>query len=335
MKTALDEGRPAVITLTQGKADARGSFTIDGGNAVTFDGKIVLPDDAKRIDISLAEHAGDGSAASGERRREASVHDRTDPAIARHGFFHNETTDTADMLPDPALFASDVPRPIWDGHDDAVRCFAHCFEVTGRDYLRAPAPGSGFTRNFVYTPFGSHVFLWGTGFITMYGRYASHIFPFASMLDNFYEQQHRDGWFGSSYSIIDGSTREKSNLCGRGYNMTAWAEWRNWEWSGDKARVERIYPVLLAYHRWARDNRTWKDGSYFSTGLGCGMDNVVRFDTSKYHLYSHHGFLSWVDVTLQSVMDARFLVRMARLIGTDEGVAELAEEAERLARYAN
>ena len=323
-------GNAATVTVSQGKSDATGKFSVDGGEAVTFDGKIVLPDAAKHVDISLAEQA--------ERRGARSFgnyHDRTDDALELHGMFTNETVDAASSLPDPSAFVRDVPRPIWDGHDDAVKCFAHCFKVTGRDYLRSPEPGSGFTRNFVYTPFGSKVFLWGTCFITMYGRYASHVFPFASMLDNFYGAQHRDGWIPRSISILDGTTGDKGDLSTSGCNMTGWTEWRNWEWSGDRARLEKVYPSLLAFHRWMRENRTWKDGTYFCNGLGCGMDNIVRFDTSKYSLYNHHAYFSWLDVTLQEAVNARFLLRIAKVLGTSEGVAELETEVARLGEIAN
>ena len=33
----------------------------------------------------------------------------------------------------------------------------------------------------------------------------------------------------------------------------------------------QVFPVILAYHIWCRNNRSWPDGSYFSCGLACGM----------------------------------------------------------------
>ena len=319
------------LSLHFGKADATGSFMADGGGTVAFDGSVEIPAGTGRVDVALDTP----KASAADARSRGRVHERTDDALARHGLFADRCEETPEPLPDPTLFVTDVPRPVWDGHDDAVRCFAHCFEVTGRDYLRAPEPGSGFTRNFVYTPFGSRVFLWGTSFISMYGRYASHLFPFAGMLDNFYAAQHRDGWIPRDISILDGTARDKGDLSATGCNMTGWAEWRNWEWSGDAARLEKVYPSLLAFHRWMRENRTWKDGTYFCNGLGCGMDNIPRIDESRYDLYGHHGFLSWVDVTLQAAMNARFLLNIARVLGTDEGVGELMGEIDLLSKTAN
>ena len=326
---AMAASHAATVTIHQGKADATGMFSVDGGEQTAFDGKIVMPDGAKGLDVDLMMVEQKGVRSFG------GYHDRPDDALVLHGMFTNETVAAGDSLPDPALFVTDVPRPVWDGHDDAVRCFAHCFKVTGRDYLNSPTPENGFTRNYVYTPFGSRVFLWGTSFIEMYGRYASHIFPFASMLDNFYGSQHKDGWIARDISIVDGSTYDKGDLSETGCNMTGWAEWRNWEWSGDKARLGKVYPSLLAFHRWMRENRTWKDGTYFCNGLGSGMDNIPRIDQSRYGLYSHHGYLSWLDVTLQEVWNARCLVRIARIIGTDEGVCELEDEISRLTEIAN
>ncbi len=320
--------RDADISVSVGGREALGRFSVDGGRAVVFDGSFRVPGGAKnvQIDVSAPELP--------PARKAKRHHERTDDAIVRHGMFKNSTP--AGPLPEAHLWTEDVPRPIWDGHDDALRCFAHVFEVTGRDYLRAPTEENGFTRNYVYTPFGSKVFMWGTCYITMYGRYAQHIFPFIDMLDNFYGAQHEDGFIPRSIHLETGAMDgDKHDLASMGGNLLAWAEWRNWEWAGDKARLEKVYPYLLAFHRWMRENRTWKDGSYFSNGLGCGMDNIPRVDTSRYNVYSHHGYLAWLDVTLQQIWNAKCLLRMADVIGTDEGVAELEEESSRLAAFAN
>ena len=46
-----------------------------------------------------------------------------------------------------------------------------------------------------------------------------------------------------------------------GPNVLAWAEWEYWMNFGDRVRLGRVYPVLLAYHEWMRRFRTWPDGS--------------------------------------------------------------------------
>ena len=37
---------------------------------------------------------------------------------------------------------------------------------------------------------------------------------------------------------------------------------------GDKERLAKVFPCLMAYHEWMRENRTWRDGTYWSSGWG-------------------------------------------------------------------
>lgn len=314
------------VRVTLDGGDATGVYSEDGGVDTAFEGKIKT--DAGKVEVKLKKSE---TRRLGEKFETGS----TDLALKKHGMFTNSVASSLLQLspPDKSEWKTNVPKPYWEGHDDVVKCFAHALEVTGREYLHDPEPGSGFTRRFVYTPFGSSVFMWGNCYITMWGRYASHLFEFIDMLDNFYGKQSRDGFIPRQIDIRNGqSTFEKNDLSGSGGNLLAWAEWRNYEWTGETNRLSKAYPSLLAFHRWLRTNRTWKDGTYFSSGWGCGMDNIPRFKGDVAH---SHGHISYVDVTLQQAFNAKLLLKIAEVLKTDEGVIELKKEYRKLERIAN
>ena len=254
-----------------------------------------------------------------------------DTAFQRKG----RPVDGADAIPPASAWHEAVPEVFWDGHPDVIACWRRAWEIVGSK-IRAPEPGSGFTRNYVFTKFSGAVFVWGSCFITMFGKYGCGAFPFIRMLENFYGAQDSDGFIPRELDIRTGrSAFERNDPSSVGGDIFAWAEWQWFLFSGDRARLAAVYPALLVYHRWIRKHRTWKDGSYFASGWGCGMDNIPRIDTARYNEVFDHGHLSFVDVTLQQILDARLLLRIAEAAGIETGRAELAEEAEALTRLAN
>lgn len=241
--------------------------------------------------------------------------------------------ETADMLPSFEDWMAQAPVPIWDGHDSEIKAHRHSWEFLYRK-LHSPEEGSGFVRNYIYTPFGSSVFVWGSCFITMFAKYLSGVFPFIRQLDNFYALQEDDGFIARQIHIHDGKSEfAKDDPDSEGGDIFAWAE-REWaRYSGDKSRFPAVYPVLLAYHRWIRANRTRPDGTYVSSGWGCGMDNIPRFDTDKYNLVHDAADIGWIDATLQQIFDAKNLLAMAEEAGIEEGREELRKEVEELSAF--
>ena len=260
---------------------------------------------------------------------------RDDPDLKDTAFQKPRPVDSADAIPPPEAWQESVPQPFWEGHDDVLACYRRAFEIVGSK-IRAPEPGSGFTRNYVFTKFSGAVFVWGSCFITMFGKYGAVAFPFIRMLENFYGAQDSDGFIPRELDISNGrSAFERNDPSSAGGNLFAWAEWQWYLFSGDKARLRDVYPALLAYHRWFRRNRTWQNGTYFSSGWGCGMDNIPRMDTTRYSAEFDHGHLSFVDATFQQVFNARLLLKISEATDIETGRNELAEEADRLTRFAN
>lgn len=116
----------------------------------------------------------------------------------------------------------------------------------------------------------------------------------------------------------------------------SWCEWEYWMNFGDRERLARVYPVLLAYHQWMRRFRTWPDGSYMSCGLACGMDNQPRVLPGQ-HPFMDHAWSAWIDATAQAALSARLLSAMADVLGRGGEPAAVAcrEEAAALQAYVN
>lgn len=81
--------------------------------------------------------------------------------------------------------------------------------------------------------------------------------------------------------------------------MLAWTEWEYFRTTGDRERLNRVLPVLIAYHRWLRAYRTWPDAC------------------------------------LQQLLSAKLLSAMAETLGRTDEARDLAAEAARLSRYVN
>ncbi len=229
-----------------------------------------------------------------------------------------------------------LPQPFWDAHESAVDCYWKTWELAFEN-ICSPAPESGFIASFVDTAFNDCLFMWDSAFILMFARYGRRAFDFQRTLDNLYAKQHPDGFICREIGTLDGEDRfERHEPASTGPNVLPWTEWEHYLDTSDRGRLSKVFPVLLSYHRWLRRWRTWPDGTYWSCGLGSGMDNQPRFpaQTREERLF-HHGHLVWVDACLQQILSADLLSRMAGVLGRAAEVTDLQEEREHLSRVAN
>lgn len=260
---------------------------------------------------------------------------RDDPFLKGTFFQRPRPVDSPDAIPPAQAWREKTPRPFWDGHESEIAAYNRAWEIVGSK-VRAPSPGSGFTRNYVFTKFSGAVFMWGCSFITMFGKYGCGVFPFIETLENFYGAQGPDGFIPRELDITNGrSAFHRDDPSAAGGNILAWAEWQWFLFSGDRKRLARVFPALLSFHRWMRLHRTWQNGTYFASGWGCGMDNIPRMDASVYSPEFDHGHLSMADVTFQQIFNARTLMKIAGEIGEAGACADLEEEALRLTAFAN
>ena len=237
-------------------------------------------------------------------------------------------------LPSFAECKDRLPQPFWEGHQDVIDCYYRAWEIAFSN-LRQPGNDTGFVSPFIDTAFNGCTFMWDSAFMLMFGKYADRIFKFQGTLDNFYSHQHRDGFI--CREIEEDTGREhftRHDPSATGPEVMAWCEWEYYENFGDKERLEKVFAPLMAYHRWMKAHHTWPDGSYFSSGWGCGMDNCPRL-MPCYDQRKSHGHMIWVDVCMQALLDCKCLIKMAKVLEKTEFVPELQEEAAQLKKLCN
>ena len=229
-----------------------------------------------------------------------------------------------------------LPQPIWRGRDDVISCYNFAWKTAFRNIKKANA-SANFISNYIDTAFNRHLFMWDSAFIVAFGKYASQVFNFQKTLDNFYSHQHKDGFICREICEEEPTEQfSRHDPSSTGPNVLGWAEWEYYCQSGDASRLEKVYNPLLAYHLWLKENRTWRDGSYWATGWACGMDNLPRLEQG-YHVSFSNGHMVWVDACIQQVISAKVLVKVAEIIGRDkdEEVSMLKDEIESLTHTIN
>ena len=227
-----------------------------------------------------------------------------------------------------------LPIPLWDRHEDYIDAYYRAWEIAFGN-LRTPSENTGFVSNFIDTAFNGHLFMWDSVFILMFGKYANRIFNFQGTLDNFYSHQHKDGFICRQ---IDEATGEdvfaRHDPSSTGPEVMALCEWEYYLNFGDKDRLERVFPPLLAYHFWMAENHTWRDGTYWSSGWGCGMDNIPRLLPEYSDMFSH-GHMVWVDACMQELLNCNILISIAKEIGKTEHIEKLVAEKDILEKVIN
>ncbi len=227
-----------------------------------------------------------------------------------------------------------LPAPVWPGRPDIIRMYWRTWELAFGNIRRAD-PAKGFLTPYIDPAFNNNIFTEDCGFMVLFCRYASGAFDFQQTLDNFYAKQHSDGFI--CREILGSSGRdafERFDPSSSGINIFPWAEWEYYCNFNDLDRLKKIFPVLLANYQWYSEYRTWPDGTYFSSGWGCGMDNQPRLPEGYNPAFSH-GHMSWIDATLQEIFAGRILIDMARIVNRTEDVEGIRKEVADLSAFVN
>ena len=225
-----------------------------------------------------------------------------------------------------------LPAPFWAGHPEEIASYWKAWDLAFRNTRRVTLE-TGFITPFIDTAFNDCLFMWDSVFILMFARYGERAFPFQHTLDNFYTKQHPSGFICRQIREWSGEDSfHYADPNGTGPNVLAWSEWEYFLQFGDRTRLAEVFPPLLAYHRWMRLNRTWQNGTYWSTGWACGMDNQPRHRPGIAHSHDH---LTWLDATAQAVLSAQTLLVIARELGREADATDLAPEIDHLVRFIN
>lgn len=152
--------------------------------------------------------------------------------------------------------------------------------------------------------------------------------------------------------------------------LAAWAVWKIYEATEDKAFIEEMYPKLTAYHQWwysnrdhnkngiaeygamvHPDNKTAED-KILAAAWESGMDNAIRFDVSGYgendqgikvfenrdknnRLLGYSINQESVDLNAFLYAEKGYLSQMAHLLGLEEEAKAFKEQAEKVKNYVN
>lgn len=224
-----------------------------------------------------------------------------------------------------------LPEPLWQGHDGELEMYWRAWEI-GVGNIRNPQPGSGFVAPYFDTAYNGNIFMWDSSFILMFAKYGTRLFPFQLTLDNFYAKQHPDGFICREIKRDGSDCFERYDPVSTGPNLIPWCEMEYYRQIGDMERLHKIFPVLVSYNNWLRLNRTWRNGTYWSSGWGTGMDNIPRLPEG-YNLNFSHGHMIWLDTNLQQIFIDYQMLQMGFYIERWQEIEHMEDEAIRLTSY--
>jgi len=246
----------------------------------------------------------------------------------------NPYRGAASLITTPPPFAQAkerLPLPVWEGHDKEVEMYWKAWEIAFKN-IRAPQPDSGFVSSYIDTAYNGNVFMWDSSFITMFARYGTQVFPFQNTLNNFYAKQHPDGFICREIKSDGADCFERYDPVSTGPNLLPWSEMVYYHSFGDTERLQNIFSALSAYYKWLRLNHTWRDGTYWSSGWGTGMDNMPRVQAKYNPIYSN-GHMVWLDTNLQQIFMANQLLDMGFYTERWQEIEDFEDEAKQLTEY--
>lgn len=251
--------------------------------------------------------------------------------VAENSF---RTAKVQKLKPQPFAEARKIlPAPHWEGHKEAIDMYWKAWQI-GIGNISQPLDDSHFVSPYIGPAYNGNIFMWDDAFITMFCRYGKHYFPFQGTLDNFYAKQHPDGFICREIRADGSDCFSRYDPTSTGPNLLPWSEWLYYEQFGDDDRLNKVFPVLAAYYNWLKLNRTWRNGMYWSSGWGTGMDNMPRVE-SKYNTIYSHGHMIWLDACLQQIMVAKLLLRMGFYLERWQEIEDFEDDIKQLSKYIN
>lgn len=244
------------------------------------------------------------------------------------------TAERQTLLPKSFEEAKEIlPKPIWKGHDKEIEMYWRAWEIAVGN-IRQPLKGSGFVSPYLDVAYNGNIFMWDDAFMMMFARYGYRFFPFQGTLDNFYSKQHPDGFICREIQRDGADAFERYDPVSTGPNLLPWAEMMYFKQFGDEERLNKVFPVLSAYYRWLKLNRTWRNGTYWSSGWGTGMDNMPRVKPN-YNMIFSNGHMIWLDTNLQQIFMANILLEMGFYLERWQEIEEFEDDIRLLTAYVN
>lgn len=226
-----------------------------------------------------------------------------------------------------------LPEPFWDGHADEIKMYWHAWKIAVGN-IKQPQEGSGFVSPYLDVAYNGNIFMWDTSFMMLFARYGQRFFPFLKSFDNFYAKQQQDGFICREIRADGSDCFERYDPTSTGPDLLPWVELEYYRQFGDIDRLHKVFPALCGYAQWWRLNRTWKDGTYWSSGWGTGMDNMPRVKDDYNQIFSN-GKMVWLDTNLQQYLVNDCLLKIGFYIERWQEIEELEDEMKFLKKYVN
>lgn len=154
----------------------------------------------------------------------------SDPIVAQNSF--RQQTYAPQVWPAFAEAKVHLPQPILPDHEDWVALYWRAWELAWQN-LRQPQPDSGFVANHLQAVTDGYLFMWDSAFMSQFGLYGRRAFDFVGNLDNLYAKQHDDGFICRQIDLASGQDFfYPFDPNGTGPNILAWAEWRQYRFTG-------------------------------------------------------------------------------------------------------
>lgn len=233
--------------------------------------------------------------------------------IKQHEFVDKNPFKSSTYKPEPLPVFSEtrdlLPQPVFDEDKGYLDMYWKTWELAyGR--FRQPAPGSPFVSNYIDEAFNEALFLWDTGFMTMFCNYAFRHVPGIQSLDNFYFSQMADGEIVREIDENTGLPRyqyaQPGTPASLNHPILAWAELESFSITNDTGRLKKVYYPLVAYYFAYNKIKDPVSGLFY--GSWASMDNSPRLP----------GMLCSIDTSSEMVLFARCLARIAEIIGLPE-----------------
>jgi hypothetical protein len=222
--------------------------------------------------------------------------------------------------------AARLPVPVLEDGEALISLYWYCWKTFFDVWFFSPtAPDHQAVANLIgvksWGPWGSTM-VWDTCFMLHFARYGHAVYPFITGLDNCYARQHENGFICRE---SDAQNREVYSTYPVNPPLFAWAEWEYFQISGDSERLRRVLTPLAKHYAWWMTYQRRKNGLYWNTGMGEGMDDSPRNALAYYTM----------SAAAEQALAALCLARIAQVVGRQDLAAFFESEHAELGKLIN
>ena len=176
-----------------------------------------------------------------------------------------EETPEATITPQTDSVSEELSKEMYD----------KALEIT-KAKVRGGDSEAFFKKPFIDAAFSKNIFLWDTCFMCCFAKYHLDELPVYQALDNFYDRMEDDGYICREYRHTGEPLWSKDHPVSINPPLLAFAETEIYAVSGDKERLQKVYPILKKNFEFHVNTYMMEDDLFYGDTLGMGMDNIPR-----------------------------------------------------------